>query len=99
MLSWILTRIKTAQEGDRLSSDSIDSAISEIEKHGMKAHFYLAGLGNRENKELSYALDTLVAAGFIITDSQGSLVGGVATKNLSSEELIQQRRATFKIVK
>lgn len=37
--------------------------------------------------------------GFIITNADGSLVGGVATKNLDSNELAEARRATFKIVK
>jgi len=94
-----MNRIKMAQEGDRLSEKSIDSAIVEIEKHGMKAHFYLAGVGRRANRDLSYALDTLEAAGFIVTDSNGYLVGNVATKNLGSNELAEQRRATFKVVK
>lgn len=64
----------------------------------MKAHYYLAGARSRDNEKLSYALDTLEAAGFIVTDSQGALVAGVATKNHGSDELAQQRRATFRIV-
>lgn len=46
-------------ETDRLSEESISMAIEVIEKHGMKAHFYFAGIGNRNNNELSNALDTL----------------------------------------
>lgn len=98
MLTWLKDRIKAAQEGDRLSEASIESAVFEIEKHGMKAHLYMAGAKNRQDEKLSYALDTLEAAGFIITDSSGALVGCVATKNPDSNELAQQRRATFKIV-
>lgn len=98
MLSWLKSRIKAAQEGDRLSLESVDSAIREIEMRGMKAHLYLAGAKNRQDEKLSYALDTLEAAGFIVTDSSGALVGGLATKNLGSNDLARLRRATFKIV-
>lgn len=99
MIGWLIKRIRTAQESNRLSEESIDSAIAEIEKYGMKAHYYLAGVGNRESTNLSYALDTLEAAGFIITGQDGQLVGKVATKSLGSSELAEQRRALFKIVK
>lgn len=99
MIGWLRKRIRTAQEGYRLSEESIDSAIVEIEQYGMKAHYYLAGVGNRESTNLSYALDILEAAGFIITDQDGQLVGKVATKNVGSSELAEQRRALLKIVK
>jgi len=98
MLTWLKDRIKSAQECDRLSEASIDSAVCEIEKHGMQAHLYLAGVKCRHDEKLCHALDTLNAAGFIVTDSSGALVGGVATKNLGSSELAHQRRATFRIV-
>ena len=97
MFGWLIKRIKVAQ-GDRLSETSIDAAIKEIERYDMKAHFYLAGVGNRSNENLSYALDTLDAAGFIVTDSTGALVGKVATKNLGSDEIARQRRALFRVV-
>jgi hypothetical protein len=98
MLKRIIELCKLAKEGDRLSASSIDRATDVIEARGMKAHLYLAGVGSRDDTELSYALDTLNAAGFIITDSDGLLVGKVATKNLGSYEIAAQRRAEFKIV-
>lgn len=84
MFSYIMNKIKRAAEGDRLSESSINNAVGVIEKHGMKAHFYFAGVGNRCNEELSDALDTLEAAEFIITSPNGALVGKVATRNFSS---------------
>ena len=68
MFKRILNRLNRAKEGERLSEFSIENAVNIIERHGMKAHFYLASIGNRDNEELSYALDTLEAAGFIVTD-------------------------------
>lgn len=98
MLSWLAKKFKSAHEGDRLSGPSVNSAISEIEKRGMKAHFYLAGAASRYDEKLSHALDTLEAAGYIVTDSSGSLVGRLVTKNQVSDEVVKQRRASFRIV-
>lgn len=83
---------------DRLSESNIENAVDTIEKHGMKAHVYFAGISHRKDKELSYALDTLEAAGYIVTDDSGMLVGKVATNRLSTNEQALQRRAQFKIV-
>lgn len=98
VISILIIRIDSAKNGDRLSESSIEDAIDSIEKHGMKAHVYFAGISHRQDKELSYALDTLEAAGYIVTDNSGMLVGKVATKRLSANEQALQRRAEFKIV-
>lgn len=95
---WLTKIITRATEGGRLSPESIDAAVNVIEQRGMKAHLYLAGVGSRADKELSYALDTLEAAGYIVTDQSGALVGKVATRGMSSEEIATQRRAEFKVI-
>jgi hypothetical protein len=97
-ISILIIRIGSSKNSDRLSESSIEDAIDSIEKHGMKAHVYFAGISNRNDKELSNALDTLEAAGYIVTDDSGMLVGKVATKRLSVNEQALQRRAEFKIV-
>lgn len=98
VISILIIRVDSTKNGDRLSESSIEDAIDSIEKHGMKAHVYFAGISHRDDKELSYALDTLEAAGYIVTDNSGMLVGKVATKRLSANEQALQRRAEFKIV-
>lgn len=97
-LSILLMWKDGSNKDDRLSESSIEDAIDSIEKHGMKAHVYFAGISHRNDNELSYALDTLEAAGYIVTDNSGMLVGKVATKRLSANEQALQRRAEFKIV-
>lgn len=42
---------------------------------------------------------SLAASGHIITDSTGAIVGKVASVRLSPEELAQERRAGFRLVK
>jgi len=83
---------------DRLSSKNIERAVDIVESKGMKAHLYLASMGNRGDRELSEALDTLSSAGFIVTDSNGTLAGRVATKRLDSNQIALQRRAQFKVL-
>jgi len=97
-LKGLCQRFTQAKEGDRLSDESIEQAIDIIEQQGMKAHYYLASVDHRENEELSFALDTLNAAGFIITDSSGALVGKTATKRITSSERAEALRAQFKLV-
>ena len=98
MLTWLLQSFRRAVEGDRLSSVSIEHAVDVVEKHGMKAHLYLPGTEHRGNDELCHALDTLSAAGFIITNDKGHLVGKVATKRLDRNEAAKQRRAELRLV-
>lgn len=95
---WLSRKFAFAFEGNRLSPRSVDAAIEVIERRGMKAHLYLPGVGHREDEELSYALDTLGAAGFIVTTAAGALIGRVATHGLSSEQIAEQRRAEFKVI-
>lgn len=99
MLRRLLKAIFGAHKGGRLSESSIESAVDVVEKNGMKAHAYFAGIGSREDNELSYALDTLEAAGFIITNTNGTLVGKVATRCRNSDEITQQRRAKNTLIK
>lgn len=68
------------------SEKSQNYALDVIEKHDLEAHYYLPSVGKRNDEELSNALDLLSISGFIITDSNGNLVGKVAKKRLSSQE-------------
>lgn len=74
-------------------------ALDIIERHGMKAHYYLPAIGNRDNASLSEALDLLSTRGFIITAAADrTLVGKVATARPNSSEVAISRRATFKVI-
>ncbi len=87
-----------AAEGDRMSESAREAALDVLERHKMKAYMYFPAIGHRNDPELSHALDVISAAGYIITDSSGGIVGKVANVRLSSTERAEQKRATFKIV-
>lgn len=98
MIGWLYRWIRRSLEGERLSAVSVESALDVIERKGYKAHRYFAAIGNRIDPDLSYALDTLEAAGFIVTDARGELVGGLATARPSKGDIAKARRAEFRIV-
>lgn len=89
---------KNAMKDRMISESAKNNALDVIEKHGLEAHFYFPGIGNRNDEELSNALDLLSSLGFIITDSSGNIVGKAAKKRLSSQEKADSRRSAFKIV-
>jgi hypothetical protein len=78
--------------------DPVDKAISVIEQHGMKAHFYFPESSHLAEHELALALTVLGENGFIITNSNGDIVGKVCTHGLSSEEKAAIRRSTLKLI-
>jgi len=79
-------------------SISKESAIDTLKKHQIDVHYYLASVGSRDNEELCRALDFLSGQGFIMTDSEGHLVGKVAKARLSNHEKALQQRARFKVI-
>lgn len=93
--SWILDR-RWGEKKEQYAAR--ESALDILQKHGLRAHYYLPGIG-LEDRELANACHRMAAAGHIITDSTGALVGKVATARLTPEELAQERRASFRLVK
>ena len=98
MLTRFFDFIREVVSGDTRANSKREQALDIIEAHGFKAHMYFAAVGNRQNTELSSALDTLEGLGYIVTDNAGNLIGKVATVRLGSNAIALQRRATFKIV-
>ena len=82
-----------------MSEAARENALDVIEKHGYRAHFYLPTVGAQSDRELWEALETMRLAGFIITDRNGHLVGKAATARLTGQEIAEERRAFFKLVK
>lgn len=80
-----------------MGSVARERALDVLEKHGLCAHWYAPAAGI-EDQELAEACHFLGGHGFLITDTQGGLVGKVATARLSTEEIAQQRRAQFRLV-
>ncbi len=96
MLEWLFS-FSDGKRAAKKRKSVIDNAIDVIEQNGMKAHLYIAGVGRRDNYDLSVALDLLASSGFIITDEQENLVGKVITPRMSSDDLANVRRASFKV--
>lgn len=93
--SWILDH----RWGEEKEKDAArESALDVLEKHGLRAHYYLPGIG-LEDRELANACNHMASAGHIITDNTGALVGKVATARLMPAELVRERRASFRLVK
>ncbi len=74
-----------------------DEALSVLNKHGINAQLYLAAAGETD-RELADALRLMAGRGYIMTDKNGGLVGAVAQAIPSSEEIAQNRRASFRVV-
>lgn len=91
-MDWRLKRFSIAHHKER------QAMLDVISKHGMKAHKYFPGVGQREDVELSTALDWFAANGFIVKDRNGAIVGKVATANMDSSELAELRRSQMKLV-
>ncbi len=75
-----------------------DDALNIISEKGYEAHFWLPGVNHHDDRKLWDALETLKYKGFIITDTQGCLVGKIAKARLSTEEKAEARRAVFKLI-
>ncbi len=99
MLSKLYRLISPKAYAEGYIEASREHALDVISKHGIEAHYYLAAIGNRSDKQLSEALDILSSAGYIMTDAAGQLVGKVAKARLNSNEKAQHYRASFKVVK
>lgn len=100
----MLRRLIAALSVSRVANASIFSPIARekhldvLDRYGLKAHLYLPSIGNRNNTELCGSLDALASAGYIITDSNGNLVGKVTSARLSNDEIAEQKRALLRIV-
>jgi hypothetical protein len=88
-----------SEEHPLMSEDAREKALDVIEKHGYRAHFYLPTVGAQDDRELWEALETMRLAGFIITNQNGHLVGKVATARPTSQEIAEERRASFSLIK
>lgn len=91
-MDWRLKRHSIAHDKE------FQAMLEVVSKHGMKAHKYFPGVGQRDDVELSTALDWFAANGFVVTDKNGGIVGKVATANMDSSELAELRRSQMKLV-
>jgi hypothetical protein len=80
-----------------ISESAKEKALKIIGKQGYEAHFWFPSMTCKDDRELWDALEFLKAAGYIITDASGCLVGKVARVNLTSDEKARIRRAHFKL--
>lgn len=69
MAGWLFRFWNLSQENTRRRA-----ARLILKRHGLTAHRYLATIG-AEDAELRSALDTFALTGYIITDSEGRMVG------------------------
>lgn len=88
----------SAASGIGFSPFARERYLDVLEKHGIEAYYYLPCVGNRGDDELCDALDALAHAGYIMTDTSGSIVGKVVKARLSSDEKAVQRRAEFRVI-
>lgn len=92
IMEWKLKRFSIAHSKRR------QAMLDVISNRGMKAHKYFPSVGQRNDVELSEALDWFAANGFIVTDKSGEIVGKVSTANMDSAELAALRRSQMKLV-
>lgn len=96
MINWLINlRLNAASKKHQ---KQLETMLSVISAHGLKAHKYFPGIGHRDNIELSTALDWFASEGFIITNSKGDIVGKVATANMDSTERAEWRRSQMQLV-
>lgn len=74
-----------------------ENAMEVLERHGLRAHFYLPAIGV-EDQELANACRYLADAGYIITTADGTVTGKVASARPTKDEQITMRRAAFKLI-
>lgn len=98
MFNFIKELIKARAKGSLLDDKARESALDVLDDHGLKAHLYLPSIGKRDNRQLCEAMDLLSAAGYLITDKEERLVGKVAQARMTSDEVAEERRKTFKLV-
>lgn len=91
-MNWRLKRHSIAHDKE------FQAMLEVVSKHGMKAHKYFPAVGQRDDVELSTALDWFAANGFVVTDKNGAIVGKVATANMGRSELAELRRSQMKLV-
>jgi len=99
--SWILDMYtRRAAEGTptMLSMIARKKALDVLANNGLRAHYYFPAVGV-EDRVLADACRLLAGAGHLITDNTGVLVGKVATVRPTLEELVKERRASFRLVK
>lgn len=87
----------TAVDGTGLGVNGREKALDLLEKNGLRAHYYLPAIG-MDNQELANACRILASAGYIITTSDGTITGKVASARPTKDEQIALRRASFKLV-
>lgn len=92
LMDWRLKRHSIAHDKE------LKDMLEVISKHEMKAHKYFPGVGQRDDVELSTALDWFAANGFVVTDKNGGIVGKVATANMDRSEIAELRRSQMKLV-
>lgn len=80
-----------------LSDTARTSSLDLLERHGLRAHYYLPAIG-MEDRELANACRRLASAGYIITTRDGTITGNVASARPTKDEQIAMRRASFKLV-
>ena len=83
--------------GTMLAETGRDKALDVIERHGLRANYYMPAIGIQD-EELANACRMLASAGYIITDAHGTITGKVATARPSKDELVAKRRASFRLV-
>ncbi|WP_218309904.1 hypothetical protein [Alteromonas antoniana] len=98
MFKYIKAYMKARAEGSMLGDKARENALDVLYTHGLKAHLYLPSIGKRDNRELCEAMDLLSAAGYLITDRDNQLVGKIAQARMTSSEVAEERRKTFKLV-
>lgn len=100
MLRKLLNLISPAKaaSGVGFSPFAREQYLDELAKHGIEAHLYLPSVGNRDNETLCRALDAMSNAGYLMTDSNGNLIGKLARARLSANEKAIERRAEFKVI-
>jgi len=96
-IKFIYRQLRNTQDQKAWSKER-DKALDTLSEFQFNAHYYLPSVGNRDNKPLCNALDSLAGQGFIITNNSGDLVGKVAKANMNSNEVANAKRATFKVV-
>ncbi|NHR07424.1 hypothetical protein HA052_19725 [Chromobacterium haemolyticum] len=75
-----------------------DKALDVLAQNGLAAHYYLPAVGVAD-RELAAACRELAGCGYLIVDRYGDLQGKVAAARPTSDEIAQERRAAFRIVK
>ncbi|GIC82242.1 hypothetical protein [Moritella sp. F3] len=96
-LAKLVYRKFTASKKQKLDDSEYIKHLDTISDQDCSAHYYLPSIGLTDNS-FRNSLGYLARKRFIITDSDGVIVGNVAKARMNSNELAEQRRSTFKII-